>query len=435
MDRRQHSRLGNTDPVVPATYWDFGDVKEDLIHRIHAYPAKFPAFLTTKALQFALQNDVKVDLVADVFCGCGTTAVEAIRNGKRFWGCDINPVATLIANVKTRSYDDEGLKRKFGTIERNVKALQSGPKLAEPIPDRLRYWYDHNTIVDLAYLRQAIDLSVPPKSRYRKFFRCAFSNILKPTSRWLTKSIKPQVDPNKVPRAVGEAFADQVTLMRKANSQHDRTNVSVSTQSTRSTSTAQVSIRTRNFLASRPPSCRPDLIVTSPPYVTSYDYADIHQLSALWLRFADDYRDLRMNMLGNDFRVKPLSRGVIKKLGTLALDTYDTLIERDKRKARSVARYFRDLNRTVSKCWKILNANGMAVFVIGNTTYQGTTIDNCDYLCQRMACAGFTEITAFERRVSLKIMTPYRDARGRFTRDSTKRNVYGKEFVVAGRRR
>ena len=26
-----------------------------------------------------------------------------------------------------------------------------------------------------------------------------------------------------------------------------------------------------------------DLIVTSPPYVTSYEYADLHQLSSLWL--------------------------------------------------------------------------------------------------------------------------------------------------------
>ena len=26
-----------------------------------------------------------------------------------------------------------------------------------------------------------------------------------------------------------------------------------------------------------------DMIITSPPYVTSYEYADLHQLSSLWL--------------------------------------------------------------------------------------------------------------------------------------------------------
>jgi adenine-specific DNA methylase len=29
---------------------------------------------------------------------------------------------------------------------------------------------------------------------------------------------------------------------------------------------------------------RATLIVTSPPYVTSYKYPDLHQLSAIWLR-------------------------------------------------------------------------------------------------------------------------------------------------------
>ena len=31
-----------------------------------------------------------------------------------------------------------------------------------------------------------------------------------------------------------------------------------------------------------------DLVITSSPYVTSYEYADIHQLSTIWLDLADD---------------------------------------------------------------------------------------------------------------------------------------------------
>lgn len=434
MAAERQRRVVRTELAISPAYWDFGDDKEDPIHRIHAYPAKFPAFITTKALHYAKRNGVTVDLVADVFCGCGTTAVEAMRNGKDFWGCDINPIATLIAHVKTCSYDDAGLERKLDDIDQQLRASQSSPGDGGELPERLRYWFDDDTIVDLLHLRQAIDLCAPRKSRYRAFFRCAFSNILKPTSRWLTKSIKPQIDPEKSPRAVNEAFADQVALMRKANSERVRANSSCTPVSDDSNAKTQVHIRTRNFLTSRLPSCRPDLIITSPPYVTSYNYADIHQLSALWLRYASDYRDLRKNMLGNEYRVKPLGRRAIERLGALAVDTYDTLEKTDPRKARSVARYFFDMNRAATKCWEMLNANGMAVFVIGNTTYQGTVVDNSRHLQHCMASAGFQEIKAFRRRVSLKIMTPYRDSRGRFTRDSTKRRVYGEEFVVVGRR-
>ena len=429
-----NASVTRTGLAISGSYWNFGDDKEDSIHRIHAYPAKFPAFITTKALHYAKRSGVTVDLVADVFCGCGTTAVEAMRNGKDFWGCDINPIATLIAHVKTRSYDDAGLARTFDAIDRQFQAPQ--PSLTEEgkLPDRIRYWFDDHTIADLLRLRQAIDSCAPPKSRYRSFFRCAFSNILKPTSRWLTKSIKPQIDPDKSPRDVQEAFAVQVALMRKANSERVCANSSSNSAPGDSIAKTQMDIRTRNFLAPRLPNCRPDLIVTSPPYVTSYNYADIHQLSALWLTYASDYRDLRQNMLGNEYRVKPLGRRAIEQLGALAVDTYDTLEKTDPRKARSVVRYFFDMNRTAKKCWEMLNGNGMAVFVIGNTTYQGTAIDNSGHLQQCMASAGFQDIKAFQRRVSLKIMTPYRDSRGRFTKDSTKRKVYSEEFVVVGRR-
>ncbi|NQU40486.1 MAG: hypothetical protein HQ523_11080 [Lentisphaerae bacterium] len=74
------------------------------MHRIHAYPAKFPSFITPKAVRYAQAQGVTVNRIADVFCGCGTTALEARRLGTDFWGCDINPVATLITRVKRSSF-------------------------------------------------------------------------------------------------------------------------------------------------------------------------------------------------------------------------------------------------------------------------------------------------------------------------------------------
>ena len=409
----------------PASYWDFGDRRdrrEDPIHRIHSYPAKFPAFITTKALQYADHRGVNVNVVADVFCGCGTTAVEAKRNGKNFWGCDINPVATLIAKVKTRCYRDATLVRYFDAIQAEFRSAAPSQEDHARIGDRIRYWFEERSIVDLMRLDLAIRRRTPPTSPYRAFFLCGFSNILKPTSRWLTKSIKAQLDPHKSPREVAEAFENQFVSMRNAN------------QRNRFPDWGQrVSIKTQNFLASAEPARRVDLIVTSPPYVTSYDYADIHQLSTLWLRCAD-YRALRKNMLGNQCGVEPPDSAAVDSLGSIVGATYRSLLREDRRKARSVARYFLDMDKAVAKCSSMLNEGGMAVFVIGNTQYKGVRIDNAQHLTDCMARAGFRDVEAVPRKVSWKIMTPYRDARGRFTRDSTQRSVYGKEFVVVGRR-
>ena len=414
------------DPHQKIACWDFGDRREYPIHRIHAYPAKFPGFITTKALEYAERRDVKVDVVADVFCGCGTTAVEAKRSGKNFWGCDINPVATLIAQVKTHHYRDKPLERYFADIRGEFRRVTSRPadrKRIDDRIDRIQYWFDDVNIDDLLRLDHAIRHATPAGGRHRKFFRCAFSNILKPTSRWLTKSIKAQLDPNKCPRGVMEAFEDQIALMRKANRKNRFPRPS-----------PDVRIRTRNFLATADPESRADLIVTSPPYVTSYNYADIHQLSTLWLGYASDYRALRKNMLGNQAGVEPPAAAEIETLGAAARDTYRDLLEADAYKARSVARYLLDLDKAVAKCRRMLNGGGMAVFVIGNTGYKGVRIGNAEHLVHCMDRARFREIEMVRRKVSLKIMTPYRDVHGRFTRDAKQQRVYGEEFVVIGRR-
>ena len=408
---------------VSASSWDFGDTREDLIHRIHPYPARFPAFITTRALEFAKAQGLRVRNVADVFCGCGTAAVEAKRKGKNFWGCDINPLATLIAQVKTHRYRDADLERNFDAIRKEVGQSEVTSEERKSVSDRIRYWFDEANVEDLILLDRAIRRRTHPYSAHQKFFQCGFSAILKATSYWLTKSIKAQRDPHKKPRGVMEAFEDQVALMRRANKENSFPRPSPTT-----------SIRTRNFLGQTRSRERADLIVTSPPYVTSYNYADIHQLSTLWLRYASDYRRLRTHMLGNRYGVRRPQPGVIKKLGDTAWRTYLEMREENSSHASSIARYLVDLDKAVHRCFGVLEDGGMAVFVIGNTQYKDVKVDNAQHMEASMQRAGFATVQVIPRKVSLKIMTPYRDARGRFTRDSSQRQVYAKEFVLIGRK-
>lgn len=414
------SSSGNSPPAY-SLCWNYGGEKEDPIHRIHSYPAKFPAFITTNALEYAKQQGVDVKVVADVFCGCGTSAVEAIKSGKSFWGCDINPVAALIAKVKTHHFRDSTLIRYLEAIKEEYCRAAPAESDYARVTDRIRYWFDDTNIKDLIRLDKAIRCQTSEYSMHRKFFLCGFSNILKPTSRWLTKSIKPQLDPGKSPRKVLEAFEEQFILMQKAN------------QKNVLPTPGKIRIRTQNFLSSRDIESKADLIVTSPPYVTSYNYADIHQLSTMWLRYVSDYRHLRKNMLGNQYGIKAPAEEKIKELGSGVWETYSDLQLMDPGKAHSVARYCLDINAVAAKCKKILNPNGMAVFVIGNTQYKGVKIDNAMLLENCMERAKFRDVETFPRKISLKIMTPYRDERGRFTQDSTQRKVYADEFVVVGR--
>jgi methylase of polypeptide subunit release factors len=409
------------DSIPVDSFWNTGDSKELKMHRIHAYPAKFPAFITIKALEYAKENSIRANRIADIFCGCGTVAYEAKRCGIDFWGCDINPVATMIARVKSRKYHSGWLQRYYDSILDNYYRSNISTASYESANERLQYWYDRQHYEDLYRLKASIDKSTPPASDYRLFFICAFSNILKATSRWLTKSIKPQIDQKKVPADVIMSFKHQYELMILANEESDIGGDS------------KVDIVTENILSASIKRPKVDMIITSPPYVTSYEYADLHQLSSLWLGFVEDYRKLRNGSIGSRYH----SCDINDELGSLngvGGRIVSKLSKQRRSKARSVARYYLDMQGVAASCYSMLNDGGIALFVIGNTEYKGIKIDNARHLAESLQNSGFKEILISKRKISNKNLTPYRDSQGHFTADSGGRKVYNEEFILIGRR-
>jgi hypothetical protein len=49
-----------------------------------------------------------------------------------------------------------------------------------------------------------------------------------------------------------------------------------------------------------------------------------------------------------------------------------------------------------------------------------------------MILAGFEEIEVTKRKISKKILTPYRDNKGKFTSNKNSRKVYTEEFIIIG---
>lgn len=403
------------------TVWNFSDTRELKMHSIHAYPAKFPAFIAEKAIAYARSEGVRIKSVSDIFCGCGTVALEAKLHGLDFWGCDINPVATLIAKAKSNSYKISTLNKYFLQIAEYIKLLKISTDVFAASNERLVYWFDENSFIELYALKQTID-NVVPRGKYKEAFLCIFSSILKPASKWLTKSIKPQVDPNKLPINVFDTFSQQFERFIKAVNELDEG------------LHCRIIIDNANFLTKKKVQ-KADLIITSPPYVTSYEYADLHQLSALWLNYANDYRELRCGSIGSVYNSEAYSFNLtdLNGVGNLIVQQ---LWEKNGLTAhvKSVARYYLDMQVAIKKCADSLNENGMIFCVVGDTEYKGVRIENSKHLTECLITNKFQDIKISKRRVSNKLLTPYRDTFGRFSSDDSQRKVYHEEFVVSGRR-
>lgn len=413
----------NLNDITIENEWNFSEETELLMHTIHAYPAKFPAFIATKAFDYARQEGVNVRKVADVFCGCGTVALESKMHSKEFWGCDINPVATLIAKTKSASYDINIITNYYKDIKTSYESMEIDCVLYEQSNERLRYWFTENSYCDLLRLKESIDNSVQ-EGQYKDAFLCLFSSILKASSRWLTKSIKPQVDPNKAEVFVWNVFQQRFDRFLKAIKQ---INSSIFDPT-------HIQIMNENFLDIKDLP-KVDLIISSPPYVTSYEYADLHQLSTLWLQYASDYRDLRKGSIGSIYNSEGFDI-VLDSLNTVGREIVKELLEDKKAtaKVRSIARYYIDIQRAICNCAKMINNGGMVFFVVGDTEYKGTKIKNSEHLIQCLKNEGFSDIKAAKRRISNKLLTPYRDESGRFSSDKTKRTIYHEEFIISGRK-
>ncbi len=259
-------------------------------HDFHRYPAKFIPQLVEKLLdEYIESEDVHIN---DPFLGSGTTIVTAISRGMRASGTDINKLALLIAQAKSTPIPPDYLAEKIEAIISRLFFLEreSAPhfadKIAPLIPsqlmDRMDYWFSPENKLELGIIFRVINEEVDRD--IHNFLLVAFSHILKNCSRWLQTSTKPTRDFNKIPASPIAAFKRQLNKMQNG---HEAFYKIVP---------ARVRDNIQDFLnikigdARRQPVTEEsvDLIVSSSPYVTSYEYADLHQLSTIWLEFADD---------------------------------------------------------------------------------------------------------------------------------------------------
>src|SRR5918912_3724324 len=88
-----------------------------LTHSYHSYSAKY----IPQIPRYLISNLTKRnDLILDNFVGSGTTLVESKVLGRHAIGIDINPLACLVAKVKTTNIEKPDLE-KISAISRSIK--------------------------------------------------------------------------------------------------------------------------------------------------------------------------------------------------------------------------------------------------------------------------------------------------------------------------
>src|SRR3989344_6992752 len=302
--------------------WVFEDLTQKdtsyITHGFHKYPAKFIPQLAKRCIE---ENTKINEIVCDPFMGCGTTLIESLVSGRKTVGVDINPVAYLISKVKTTPINPEKLKQETDKVlfdlemyfksknqkQKTLSKIEIVPVI--PTNERINYWFpDKKSRDELSIILGRID-TIKDKD-IRDFCLCAFSNILKNASIWLMKSIKPTRDLNKKIDSPMNLFSRQIKKMIRGNETYW---IVLPTN---------VKSNLKNYLKLKKADARNlpaddnsvSLIVTSPPYVTSYEYADLHQLTALWLEYTQSVSEFREGFIGSVHKKEFDHDGIKSKL-------------------------------------------------------------------------------------------------------------------------
>lgn len=402
--------------------WSFSEkTRKDtayITHGYHRYPAKFiPQIVSRLVDKYTKEGD----LIVDPFSGCGTTLVESKIMGRPSVGVDINPVAVLIAKAKITPIDPAKIEKEVAALKEKLDSYGENTEIKTPGHERIDYWFKPEEKRKLAFI--LAEVSKTQDQDIRDFFYCGFSNILKNCSIWLQKSNKPTRDFEKKPSNPIQTFFKQIKAMARGNARF----YELSKEKNYLAMPSRVYCADARTIPIKDNSV--SLVVTSPPYVTSYEYADLHQLTALWMEYTKDLSDFRKRFIGSSYHCK-------KELAlnsSIAENIRSKLLEKDKKTAEEVSTYFSEMNQVFAEIKRALKKGGKTCMVIGNTNLMGVDILNAEVFAEQLQNLGFKIVDIIKREIPSKNLPSMRDEKsGKFARitDKNKTYAYPTEYIL-----
>lgn len=343
-------------------------------HGLHAYAAKCPPRLVRYGLRYYSKSN---ETVLDPMAGSGTTLVEARLMGRNAVGYDIDPLARLVARVKSRNASEQAIQLAYEIIARkaarDVTALRNR-KISNALRGRatppdfpnLSYWFDPSVAEALAILSYHIRWT-EMSTRVRDFFWVAFSSlILAKTSVANARDIihsRHHFWQHAQTPDVLERFGIRVRQMRKQVADFTSRCKDVG----RTTVEARLGDSRRLRLAGE----SIDLVFTSPPYATALDYPRAHFLAVAWMRDAlnislDEYRANAPAYIGSERGRMAKEFSPDKRLATLDLSqsVLASLAVQSKTHAKHVQRYFVDMQQVFGEVARVLKERRHAIIVV-----------------------------------------------------------------------
>lgn len=339
-------------------------------HPVHPFPARMAPGIALDALA----DDTPPLRVLDPMMGSGTVLAVARSCGHRAYGCDLDPLATLMARVWTTTIEREEAAKWAETTLARARQLFRSIATKDAYPARgddetrrfIRFWFDDYARRQLSALARAIRRV--PNLNIKRLLWVAFSRLIITKQAGASRAMdlshsRPHRVFERAPVKPFSSFLSAADRVAK-NCPHWKTGrVGPPTH-----------VRIGDARNLRYDGGFFDLVVTSPPYLNAIDYFRCSKFSLVWMGHSvADLRHLRTTSIGSeaslasavdDSRITGMLREL--ELGPMFPDNI----------VRRMYRYIRDIDGVVRQIARVLATDGRALIVIGDSTMRGTFVRN-----------------------------------------------------------
>lgn len=347
---------------LQSVQWDFQNSSTRMgIHGLHPYPAKFIPEIPRALIRLFPPKENTA--ILDPFCGSGTTLVEAASVGIRSVGIDLNPLAALIAKVKTTPLA-ESIEPYGKLICRDAQTSLQRDNIRIPVIPNLDHWFLKPVQEALAALISQINAL--PDQNVADALRVAFSSIVVRVSNQ---------DSDTRYAAVAKSVTQEDVWLQFERAVSNTSAMLDSIAPNLFAASSAVQIINSDLMRVEPQEIEAPvgLVVTSPPYPNAYEY---------WL-----YHKYRMFWLG----MNPVA---IREHEIGARPHYF------KKNHQTEA----DFEQQMARCFRLLSQvmrpSAYACFVVGRSIIHGREVDNEALLARAASRNGFSQAGIAHRAIA-----------------------------------
>ncbi len=360
-------------------------------HNIHAFAAKFPPQIPRTFIQELTRPG---EVVLDPMSGSGTTLIEAMFAGRHGVGVDLDPLACLMASVKSSPFDLSQCARA------GEQVLRDAEKQMRPTDDErllrfystqsiefFRYWFTDKITDELFALVRAI--SRIEEIEVRAFLKVVFSSciITKTGALTLARDLahsRPHRDlTREVKQSALNVFREK--LINAIESLHEISESPFPSLSLRADA-RNLPLATNSV----------QLILTSPPYAANaIDYMRAHKFSLIWFGYEPKaLSSLRSRYIGSE--IKPSTFEVKSETGN---EIINQLKKIEEGRAAVVAHYYNEMTLSLLEMLRVLAPGRAAVLVVGSSVIKGIDIKAPTVLAEIAASVGFGLVDIARREI------------------------------------